>query len=91
MAENQNNSQTNERLASLEAKLEFLKELLQEIRDDLKTQPTRAELDDLTERLGKAEDKISELEKSNTALVVKMSLLSAGLGAAISVAIKLLS
>jgi len=84
MAENQ----TNERLASLEAKLEFLKELLQEIRDDLKTQPTRAELDDLAERLAKAEDRLVDLEKAKVELMVKMSLLTAAIGAAVSLAIK---
>ncbi len=84
MAENQ----TNERLASLEAKLEFLKELLQEIRDDLKTQPTRAELDDLSDRLAKAEDKISALEKKQVELMVKMSLLTAGIGMAVSLLMK---
>lgn len=84
MAENQ----TNERLASLEAKLEFLKELLQEIRDDLKTQPTRAELDDLSQRLSKAEDKISELEKAKVELMVKMGVLTAAIGIAVSLLMK---
>ena len=82
--------QTNERLASLEAKLEFLKELLQEIRDDLKTQPTRAELDDLANRLEKVEDRITDLEKSNTALTAKMSILSGGIAMAVTILAKLL-
>jgi len=82
---------TNERLASLEAKLEFLKELLQEIRDDLKTQPTRVELDDIGDRLEKAEDKISELEKAKIELMVKMSVLTAGIGIAVSLLMKYLN
>jgi hypothetical protein len=38
---------TQERLASLEAKLEFMKDLLKEIRDDIKDRPSRSEHEEL--------------------------------------------
>lgn len=41
----------NERLASLEAKVEILLDLLKEIRDDLKDHPTKEDVDKLEERI----------------------------------------
>ena len=65
MAENK----TNERLASLEAKLEFLKELLTEIRDDLKDHPTRSEVD-------KLEDRVQDLESNQHKILIKVGITS---------------
>ena len=48
----------NERLASLEAKVEILLDLLKEIRDDLKDNPTK-------EDLNKLEDRIKVLEQED--------------------------
>lgn len=59
----------NERLASLEAKLEFLKELLQEIRSDVKNQPSREEFDNLERR-------VASLEKTQTSLSIKIGIAS---------------
>jgi flagellar motility protein MotE (MotC chaperone) len=64
---------TLERLASLEAKLQFVKELLQEIRDDIKNQPNREEVDKLEER-------ISVMESKYQALAIKVGIASALLG-----------
>ena len=70
----------NERLASVEAKLEFIQDLLKEIRDDLKDQPSKEDYLDLKTR-------VLELEKTTTAIKVKVfavasliSLFGSGLG-----------
>lgn len=64
---------TNERLASLEARLEFIKELLKEIREDVKDSPTREELKDL-------EVRVDELEKTYNKIMLKVAVSSAILG-----------
>ena len=46
-----------ERLVRVETKVESIKELLEGIRDDLKTQPSRSEFKDLKERLLKVESR----------------------------------
>lgn len=73
----------NERLASLEAKMEILRELLKEIRDDLKNQPTREELTEVEERL-------SKLENSQVSLAIKVGVASGIIGALAGYLVKLL-
>lgn len=75
---------TNERLASLEAKLEFVKELLKEIRDDVKNQPSREEYEEMKER-------VSKLEDAYKGLIWKIASASGAISVLISVAVKLLS
>lgn len=65
--------QTHERLASLEAKLEFLKELLTEIRDNLKSMPNREEFNEI-------KHKVEQLERSQMTLAIKVGIASGILG-----------
>lgn len=60
----------NERLASVETKLEFMHDLLREIRDDLKDQPSKEEFMDLKGR-------VTELEKDTTSVKIKVFAISA--------------
>lgn len=60
----------NERLASVETKLQFMHDLLREIRDDLKDQPSKEEYMDLKNR-------IAELEKDTTSVKIKVFAISA--------------
>lgn len=73
---------TNERLASLEAKLEFLKELLKEIRDDVKEQPSR-------EEFTKLEDRVKTLEDAYTSIMIKVGIAGGLLVVAFEIASKL--
>lgn len=59
----------NERLASVEARLEFIKDLLKEIRDDLKEQPSKEEFVDLKTR-------VHEMEKSLMNVRIKIYAIS---------------
>lgn len=52
---------SNERLASLEAKVDILLGLLKEIKDDVKSHPSRQEYDSLTLRIQKLEDSYKTL------------------------------
>lgn len=70
----------NERLVSVETKLVFIQDILKEIRDDLKDQPSKEEYLDLKSR-------VNELEKSIVGIKIKVyafsaiiSLLSSGIG-----------
>lgn len=60
----------NERLASVETKLEFIQDLLKEIRDDLKDQPSKEDYLDLKNR-------VWELEKTTTSVKIKVFAVSA--------------
>ena len=71
----------NERLASVEAKLQFLKELMLEVRDDLKGTPTKEEYD-------KLEQRINELEKSRFRDGIKIGVASGLLGILFSLVFK---
>lgn len=82
-------STTNERLASLEAKLEFLKELLKEIRDDVKNLPTREEVEELKERCDKMDERQDKLEKAQTSLLVKVGIASGVLSFIIGIIVKI--
>jgi len=73
-----------QRLASLEAKMELIRELLKEIRDDIKNQPTREELNEV-------EDRVDRLEKSQISLVIKVGVTSGILGALAGYLVKLLA
>ena len=61
------------RLAKLEANFEFIKDLLKEIRDDVKSMPVKEDYDRL-------EYKITHLENRYTSLAIKVGAASAVLG-----------
>ena len=61
---------TNERLASVEAKLEFIQDLLKDIRNDIKNQPTRDDYLDLKSR-------VTILEKDYNYIKVKIYTIAA--------------
>lgn len=73
----------NERLASLETKLEFLKELLIEVRDDLKGSPTKSDYD-------KLENRVLDLEKFRARDAIKVGIASGIIGIVAGIVIKLL-
>jgi uncharacterized coiled-coil protein SlyX len=73
MAINEEEVKIRERLTSLETKLGFIQNLLQEIRDELKDQPSKEEHDSLAER-------VTALEKSQNTLVIKVGIGSGILG-----------
>lgn len=72
-----------ERLATSEAKIGFIKELVTEIKDDVKNQPDKDEFDSLRNRL-------ESLEKSYTSLVTKVSIIMTVGSIVLQIALKLL-
>lgn len=62
-----------ERLTSLETTLGFIRTLLQEIRDELKGQPTKEEYEALNER-------VTVLEKAQNTVIIKVGVISGVLG-----------
>lgn len=73
----QQNTDIYERLASLEAKLTFLKELLTEIRDDVKDQPSKSDYINLEERLTTVEKNYVILNDKYNNMLVKLGISSA--------------
>lgn len=71
----------NERLASVETKLEFIQDLLKEIRDDLKDQPTREEYLDLKDRVNDLEDGMDSIKMRVFAASAVISILCSSAGA----------
>lgn len=69
---------TLERLTALEVKIEFIKEALKEIKDEVKEQPS-------IEDYEKLEERAINLEKSYTSLAVKV----AGITSAIAIIIQI--
>ena len=69
-----------ERLTALEVKLEFIKEAVKEIKDDVKDQPCKEDYE-------KLEDRLINLEKSYTSLAVKVAGVTAAIAIIIQVAI----
>ena len=55
----------NERLAKLEAKMEIIFELLQEIRDDIKNNPSKAEYDELKRNQEELRKDVNALQKAH--------------------------
>lgn len=80
MSEQDNNT----RLAKLEVSFEFIKDLLKEIRDEVKGLPVKEDYD-------KLELRINTLEKSQTNLMIKTGIASAILGIIGGLIIKLLT
>jgi chromosome segregation ATPase len=70
----------NERLASLEAKLEFLKDLLLEVRQDIKALPTKNDYEDLEQEISTLEERISSLETARVKDSIKIGITSALMG-----------
>lgn len=59
MGVNEEEVKIRERLVSLETKLDYLSALLQEIKTDIKSQPSRQEYEDLAKRVKANEAKIN--------------------------------
>ena len=59
MSINEEDVKIRERLVSLETKLDYLSALLQEIKADLKNQPSKDDYDELLERVSKNELRIT--------------------------------
>lgn len=72
MQDNQD-MEVRERLVSLETKLAFIQTLLEEIKQNLREQPSKEEVNDLDERL-------SKIEESQTKLTIKVGVVSGFLG-----------
>lgn len=77
----QNNSV---RLARLEASFEFIKDLLKEIRDEVKGLPVKEDYDKLNER-------ITALEKAQTTILIKTGIAAGILGTVGGLIIKMLA
>jgi hypothetical protein len=63
----------NERLAALEAKLEYLKETLSDIHSDLKVLPSSDDIEYLEETDKKLDDRVGKLETAYLSLAVKIA------------------
>lgn len=77
------------RLAKLEANFEFIKELLKEIRDDIKTLPGKEDYDSLKKETDEIKKKISKLEREQTMIAIKVGTTSGIIGIVTGVLIKL--
>ena len=75
------NLPTNERLASVETKLEFIHELLQEIKNDVREQPSRDEHSELKNRVGEIEKALIGVKIKVFAIAGFIGFISSGLGA----------
>lgn len=73
----------NERLASLEAKMEILLELLKEIRDDLKNNPSKEEFVALEERVKSLEISSTQISSKVATIATVASILSSVLVGAV--------
>lgn len=73
----------NSRLTKLEVSVDFFKDLITEIRSDIKDAPTRAEYDNLQEKL-------ERVEKSQNSLIIKTGIASGFLGLLASAALKMI-
>lgn len=73
MAINEEEVKIRERLTSLETKLGFIQSLLEEIRNELKDQPTKDDFESLAGR-------VKELEDSQTSMAIKIGIASGFLG-----------
>lgn len=74
---------TSERLASVEAKLEFIQDLLREIKGDLKNQPTKDDYLDLKNR-------VTEMEESYNNIKTKVGIISGFFGLVTGLAVQLI-
>jgi len=73
MQDSNKDMEVRERLVSLETKLAFIQNLLEEIKRDLKDQPSKEHVEELEER-------IQKLEKSQNKVVIKVGIISGILG-----------
>ena len=69
----------NERLASLEAKIGFLKDLLQEIKTNIKDQPSRSEFNDVKRTVRSNEAKITSVYIKVGAILIAFSMVIGGI------------
>ena len=73
----------NERLASLEAKMEILLDLLKEMRDDLKNNPTKEEFEALQDRVKTLEERSNQINSKIATIAAVASILSSVLVGAV--------
>ena len=69
-----------ERLTSLETKLGFIQGLLQEIRDELKDQPTKDDYDFLQGEITTVKTEVADLRKKQESQMWKLAAVSGALG-----------
>lgn len=76
----QENIEVRERLVGLETKLAFIQGLLEEIRSDLKNQPTKEEINSLEDRIETLEEKHITLKDRIDSVAIKAGIASGVLG-----------
>ena len=80
MAANEEEIKIRERLVSLETKLDFLSDLLKEIKKGLKDTPSKEDYDDLVTVIDKLEKRLSRVENTQTNQLIKVGVLGGILG-----------
>lgn len=78
----------NERIASLETKIEVLKDLLLEMRDDLKSTPSRIEYESLKDLYVKLESEIDQVKSEMNKWAIKTGVASGIVGVIAGLMIK---
>lgn len=69
-----------ERLTSLETKLGFIQTLLQEIRDQLKDNPTKEDYEFLHSQINKIKTEVSNIKTKQVSQMIKIGIISGVLG-----------
>jgi hypothetical protein len=77
---NEEDVKIRERLTSLETKLTFIHTLLQEIRDELKDQPTKEDYDYLNKEVVELKSEVSLIKHKVTSHMIKIGVVSGILG-----------
>ena len=70
----------NERIASVEVKLQFIHELLKEIKEDVKDLPTKEEYAELKDRVSELEGLTATIKVKVFAASIIVSFIGSGLG-----------
>ena len=70
--------------------MEFLKELLKEIRDDLKDTPTNSDANKASEERERNRKEIEKLKNSHTAMKIKVTIISSAIASAATILVKYL-
>lgn len=77
---NEDDVKIRERLTSLETKLTFIHTILQEIRDDLKEQPTKEDYDYLNKEVLQLKVEVDSVKQKVTNHLIKIGIVSGILG-----------
>lgn len=80
MSINEEEIRIRERLTSLETKLGFIQSLLQEIRDELKDQPTREDYEFLEREVELVKKQLSDIKTKLSNQMIKLGVVSGVLG-----------